>query len=139
MFRKLMGREQVRFLLIGGLNTLVSYSLFVAFYLLLGKDWYLLAYVLSYAIALVSGFALQRKFVFRVSDHLLLDFFRYTLVQLGAFGANLLLLPALVELAGVNPLIAQAIVIILTVVGSYFAHRYFSFRRKSLLETKELS
>lgn len=134
MFKRLLQDKRLRFLAIGGFNTVVGYSLFALFYMLLGHGYYLLAYVLSYLVALVSGFTLQRTIVFKAKGHLLLDFLRYTLVQLGAFGANLVLLPLLVEGAHLHPLLAQAIALVVTVVASYFAHRYFSFHRKKSVE-----
>lgn len=130
--RKLLHSEKLRFLLIGGYNTVFLYVLFTASYLALGEQHYLLAYVLSYVVALVSGYILQRIIVFRVKGNVLIDFFRYSLVQLTAFLVNLALLPLLVEFFHLNPLVAQGIIIVITVVGSYFAHRYFSFRRKIL-------
>ncbi len=131
----LLANEKVRFLIIGGVNTVVGYLLFAFFYWILGHEQYLLAYIVSYVFALFSGFALQRVIVFKVKGQLLLDFFRYTIVQLGSFGVNLVLLPLLVEVFLVTPLLAQAIALFITVVGSYFAHRYFSFHRKTKAET----
>lgn len=133
MLKSLLGNEKVRFLMVGGVNTVVGYLLFVLFYWLLGTDFYLAAYVASYAVALFSGYAFQRLLVFRVKGQILLDFLRYTTVQLGAFTANILLLPLFVEIFKLDPLLAQAIILFITVVGSYFAHRYFSFRRKAIL------
>lgn len=133
MLKKLLGSERIRFLMVGGINTVVGYLLFVLFYQLLGPEFYLPAYVTSYAVALLSGYTLQRLFVFKAKGQVVLDFLRYTAVQLVTFTVNLLLLPLFVEFFRMDPLIAQAIILFITVVGSYFAHRYFTFRRKKIL------
>ena len=129
MLRRLLASQKLRFLAVGATNTAIAYGLYTLGVLLLGGDNYLLAYVLSYAISLVIGFTLQKIVVFRVRGHLLKDFLRYSSVQLGAFFVNLGLLPVLVELALFPPLIAQGVVLVITLAGSYFAHRFFSFRR----------
>lgn len=128
---KLLGSEKTRFLVVGAINTLISYLLFVLFFWLSGRSNYFLAYLLSFAIALLIGFSLQRIFVFRVKGQLLLDFLRYSLVQFVSFAANAALLTFLVELLFFDPLIAQALSLGLTVTASYLAHRHFSFRRKT--------
>lgn len=131
MLNKLLNNEKATFVFVGGLNTVICYLLFVLFYKLWGPDAYLQAYVTSYAISLVVGYTLQRILVFKVKGHILLDFVRYTLVQLVSFAVNLILLPLSVETFSLNPLLAQALILVVTVIGSYFAHRYFSFRRRT--------
>lgn len=130
MLEKIFKNEKVRFLFIGGINTLIAYGFYVAFFFLLGENLYVLAYVFAYIITLFIGFTLQRNFVFKVKGKFILDFSRYSLVQLASFLVNLGLLPLLVEIVKIQPLVAQAFVLVITVVGSYFAHRYFSFRRR---------
>lgn len=137
MLKKLLANEKIRFLMVGATNTVVGYLLFVFFYWILGTELYLAAYVASYAVALFSGYTLQRILVFRAKGQIVLDFLRYSTVQLGAFTVNLLLLPLFVEVFKIEALIAQAIILFITVVGSYFAHRYFSFHRKAVLIEEE--
>lgn len=132
MLKRLLANEKVRFLLIGGINTAIGYALFVGFYKLMGSEFYLAAYIASYAVSLLIGYSLQRTLVFRVEGHRVRDLFRYSTVQLGIFVVNLLLLPLAVEVFLIEALLAQAAILILTVIGSYFAHRYFSFRRESV-------
>lgn len=131
MLKRLLANEKIRFLIVGATNTMICYALFVVFYSFMGSDFYLPAYISAYVISLFIGYSLQRTLVFKVKGRRILNFFRYSAVQLGAFAANLLLLPLGVEVFLIDPLLAQALILILTVVGSYFAHRYFSFRRET--------
>lgn len=63
MSKRFVG-QGFRFLIGGGLNTLFSY---VLYWLLLPSMPYAWAFTLSYALAIVSGFAINTWFVFRTT------------------------------------------------------------------------
>jgi len=130
--RRLLAEEKVRFVLVGGTNTVVGYGLFVVFELTIGRSLgYLVSLYLSYLIAVALAFVLHRRFTFRVSGtgNALLDFVRFAGVYVVTLLINTAALPLLVELVGLVPVVAQAIVVVVTTVVSYFGHRFFSFRR----------
>ena len=79
-------------------------------------------------VATCIAFVLHRTVVFRVRGHLWLDFARFQAVYLVTFGINLVALPLLV-FAGLHRIVAQLLITVVTVVVSWFGHRYFSFRR----------
>lgn len=70
--------------------------------------------------------------VYRSSNHWLKDFLRFNLAHLGLFVLSLSGLTALVEWGGLHPLLAQAAVTIAAVIGSYFVHTFFTFRKARL-------
>jgi putative flippase GtrA/4-amino-4-deoxy-L-arabinose transferase-like glycosyltransferase len=129
---RLANDQRVRFLAVGGVNTVVGYAIFA-----LVSQWvlrdvpfgYLAALVISYAIALVLAFFLYRSFVFKVTGSSVRDFVRFTSVYAVSIAINLAVLPLLVEMAHVSPLIAQAVILVITTLISYVGHRFFSFRR----------
>lgn len=128
---RLVKDRRVAFLAVGGFNTVLGYLWFVFFQLTLGHTWgYMWALILSHVVSVLCAFVMHRKFVFRVVGHWWRDLARFELVQLTALGFNIVALPALVEIVGLTPLVAQAMVAVVTVTFSYFAHRHFSFRRK---------
>jgi putative flippase GtrA len=130
--RRFFADEKARFLLVGGTNTVVGYGLFVVFELTIGRTFgYLVSLYLSYVIAVALAFLLHRRFTFRVSGtgNAGLDFTRFASVYVVTLAINTAALPLLVELVGLTPLVAQAIVVMLTTAVSYFGHKYFSFRR----------
>lgn len=137
---RLVQDEKIRFLAVGATNTIVGFLLFAAF-----ESWifrevpfgYLISLVLSYAIAIVLAFFLYRRFVFRVSGHVIRDFIRFVGVYAVSIGINFLALPALVELAGISPIVAQAVVLTCTTIVSFVGHKYFSFRRRLKPEPME--
>ena len=122
--------QQLAFLVVGGINTLVGLGAFAAFHALLGdRIGYMGALVLAYAVAIVIAFLLHRRFVFKVSGHWARDLLRFTTVQASSLAINAVLLPLLVEVGGLHPLLGQTIATGLTVILSFFAHKYFSFAR----------
>ncbi len=60
---------------------------------------------------------------------MLLDLARFESVYLGALAVNMVLLPVLVELAGLPVIGSQLLITAVTVVSTWFAHKHFSFRR----------
>lgn len=128
--RRLLADQRVTYLIVGGLNTAVGLGIFVMLYLSFGDALrYLGALALAYALALPLGFVLQRRFVFKVTGTWLPDFLRYAAVQSGAFGMNVVILPALVEVLGAPVVPAQVVSLGLVVVGSYLLHQGFTFKR----------
>ena len=128
--RRLLADERTRFIIIGGINTVVAYGLFVAFEAAFGGR-YLLSLLLSYLVATMLAFVLHRRFTFAVTGRasLVADFLRFESVYVVMLSANAVLLPVLVELAGWSSLAAQAAIIIVTTIISYLGHKFFSFRR----------
>jgi putative flippase GtrA len=121
--------QQLRFLLAGGYNTLFAYATFGALFLLFGRQvHYLLIGLITNVVAVISAFVVHRKFVFRSTDQWQTTFIRFYLSQLVALGFGMVGLYALVECARLNPLVAQAVIITLSVVLTYVLHRNFSFR-----------
>ena len=129
---RLLADQRVRFLLVGGTNTMVGYALFAAFDLTVFasmQQGHLVSLVAAYAITIVTAFFLYRRLVFQVSGRVVRDFFRFVSVNLFAVGLNLVLLEVLVSLARLPALGAQAIALLVTVLVGYFGHREVSFRR----------
>ncbi|WP_165070383.1 GtrA family protein [Marisediminicola senii] len=129
-FYRLRADERVRFLVVGGFNTVFAYALFALFELTLDGH-YLLSLLLSYAIATVVAFVLHRRVTFSRSGRhkLITDFFRFESVHIGLLALNAALLPVLVEIVGWPSLVAQAAIVSVTAVMSYLLHKFFSFRR----------
>jgi putative flippase GtrA len=124
----LLAREEVRFLIVGVINTVVGYALFALFLLVFG---YLASLYLSYAVAVTLAFVLHRRFTFRVRGNVLVDFVRFVGVYVVSLAVNSVVLPVLVELVGLHPLIAQGIALVITTLISYVGHKWFSFRRSA--------
>lgn len=130
---RLIRDQRVAFLIVGGINTAIGTGWFVLFLWLFphGAAGYLGALVCAHIAAVLCAFVLYRRFVFRVTGHVLRDLARFELVNLSTLGFNLAALPVLVEMFGWPVLPSQLVVTGVTVVYSWFAHRGFSFRRST--------
>jgi putative flippase GtrA len=120
--------EKIRFLIAGGWNTLFGYLIFaLLFYLLSAKVHYMALLAVSYIFSITNAYLSYKYFVFKTKGNVMQEYFRFYVIYGIAFLANLVLLPAFVELLHVHPLISQALIIVLTVIISYFGHKNFSF------------
>ena len=125
--------KRVSFLLVGGFNTLLGFGIYTLLTVWVFHDLkfgYLISLVISYAVGITVGFFLYRRFVYKVNGKIFSDFVKFTSVYLFSITLNLILLPAFVQLTPIGPVLAQAMVLVITTLVSYFGHGYFSFRRK---------
>ncbi|WP_380167456.1 GtrA family protein [Jannaschia sp. R86511] len=125
--RALLGTHQVRYLLVAGTTTLF-YLGAVAAGLALDLP-YMLAIALAHAVTIALAFPAYRTLVFRSSRRWQADFWRFLSVWSSGMVAGFVATPLLVELAGVDPFVAQVVAIVVVAVASYLGHRFFSFRR----------
>lgn len=132
--RALLRDQRFRFLLVGGVNTVFGFGLYWLLLLALGERpfAYLISLAVSWAISITVAFLLYRTFVFVVRGNVLIDYLRFVSVYAVSILLNAVGLAALVELLMVHPLIAQAVMIVITTVLSYVGHRWFSFRRTAV-------
>jgi len=134
---RLVYDQRVAFLVVGGINTVVGFAIFVACSESVGHfadhrfgkvAGTLVTVGISHVLSVLFAFVMQRRLVFRVHGHVLRDLLRFWSVQLTSLGINAVALPPLVEL-GLNRILAGAIILASTTVLSYFGHRHYSFRR----------
>jgi putative flippase GtrA len=128
---RLVRDQRFAFLIVGGMNTAIGAVWFMLFLWLFpgGAVGYLGALLCAHIAAVLCAFVLSRRFVFRVTGHVLRDLVRFELVNLSTLGFNFATLPVLVEVLGWPVLPSQFAIAGVTVVYSWFAHRGFSFRR----------
>lgn len=120
----------VRFLLVGGFNTVFGYACFVGLQQTLGaRTHYLVVLLIAHIISVLVAFVLYRMLVFQVTGRILGDLWRFWSIYLVALAINLVALPLLVELGGLPVVLAQALVLVGTVGLSFLAHGRFSFYR----------
>ena len=134
----------VRYIVVGGFNAVFGYGLFAFLtwsFTGLGSYSYMYAAVLANLIAISVAFLGYKWFVFRTRGNYLIEWIRC----FGVYGSSALIglaaLPVLVPilrhvLRGPEqaPYIAGAILMIVTVLFSFFGHKNFSFRQKQVEE-----
>jgi dolichol-phosphate mannosyltransferase len=91
---------------------------------------YLLAATGSFLVAATNNYIWNRLWTFRHQrGHVAYQGLRFLVVAALAYGANLLVLTGLVEVAGVDKIVAQAIAIVLVTPLNFIGNKLWSFRR----------
>ena len=98
-------KRLIRFIIIGGVNTVLIYALYAG--LVLYGLHYLFALSLEYAVGILAGFIANRRWAFANHDRISPALFRYIATYCGVYVLNLVLLAFLVELADIHELLAQ--------------------------------
>lgn len=122
-------QTKVRFLFAGLLNTAFGLGTYFALYCLLVplKFHYLAILVVSHAVCMTFAFLTNKFLVFRTSGNYLREYMKFCTFQIPYFLMNLVALPILVELVGMDPVMAQIMFTILAIVSSYFWHSRVTF------------
>jgi putative flippase GtrA len=125
--------EKLRFLAIGAINTFLGIGLFSLTYFYLGTTLgYVGSLISGYLLSSTIAFFLFRKFVFTFEQKHggLSSYFRFHVVYLLPLAFNILALPLLIELGGLNPYVAQIFFSATWIIYSYFGHSRFTFARQ---------
>lgn len=122
--------EKLRFLLVGGWNTLFGLALFALIFKFSGN--YKLSIVVAHFTSVLQSFLTFRFFVFRANlnkeANFLQEYLKMNLVYLIYFGLNYALLVLFVETFKIEPIIAQVLITCILVVYAYIANKYFTFK-----------
>ena len=120
----------LRYLIVGGWNTLFGMGVYAALYHGLGgRVHYLVLVIPSNILAITNSYLCYKVFVFKTKGNILREYFRCYIVYGGMMLASAALLYVLVDWGGLSPVLANCLCVAVTVVVSYFAHRNFSFKR----------
>ena len=124
--------QLLRFAVVGAGGYVVNLAVFALTLHGAGAD-YRVAAVAAFGVAVSNNFLWNRRWTFRAetgsADRAHHQAARFLVVSVGAFLVGLALLTALVELAGVAELPAQALAIVAVTPISFLANKLWSFRR----------
>lgn len=128
--RRLYGNEKVRFLIVGGINTVLGLLVFYVVQYFIGKYvTYIGSLLVTHFLVSTLGFVLYRKYVFKVTGNRLVDYIRFQSVYSISLISNLIILPILVSGLHWNVYLAQTLTVIGVTFVSFIGHKFFSFRR----------
>jgi putative flippase GtrA len=125
-------RAKLRYLIVGGWNTLFGYFFGVILFLLLNPYAHIVFIAIIANIASISmSFITYKLFVFRTPGGWLLEYLRCYIVY--GFNAvlGIIFLWLMVDINGFNIWLAQGISILTVVIISYFLHKNFTFKSAS--------
>ncbi len=119
--------EKIRYILVGGFNTVFAYLVFVGLYYLL--DFYNLALFIQYIITINVSFLTMRYYVFRSSGNFKREYVKAWTVYLGMLLFNFIAINLMVKGLKINPEISQAVYIVVSTILIYILHKHFSFKK----------
>ena len=126
----LLDHQMLRFAMVGVANSVFGFGVFAGLQLAVGgRVHYLVILLISHVVNVLEAYVLQRWLVFRVRGRWWRDLARFWSVYLVALAINAPALSLLVEVVHMAVLPAQSIIMVLTAMGTFVAHRSFSFRR----------
>lgn len=127
--KKLFEYEQIRFLFVGGLNTIVGYGSY-ALLLLVGLN-FVYANTISYIIGVIHSYIWNKKFTFKSNNKSILEVIKFIGVYVINYLIGLAFISLFIKVFGINEYLAGALNLVVTTLISYFGHKYFSFASKS--------
>ncbi len=127
LVKRLFSDKRIRFLFVGGINTVVGYGTY-ALFIALGLNPYL-ATTFSTIIGVINSYFWNKYFTFRQPRKSLAEVLRFATVYAVGYGANLGLVYIFVDRMGMNSYLSGVLCLFVTTILSYVGHNFFSFKK----------
>ena len=134
LIKKIFSYQGIRFLFVGGLNTIVGYGVY-ALLLYLNVN-YLVANTISTIIGIAHSYLWNRFFTFKSKNKALKEITKFVAVYAISYVIGMCTLYIFKDKLSISPYIAGLINLVITTLISYFGHKYISFRDNKKIETK---
>ena len=120
----------IRFLFVGGLNTIVGYGTYALLVYL--KINIYVAMTISTIIGVFHSYLWNRFFTFKSKEKALSEIIKFISVYITSYLLGMLVLFITDKIFHINPYIAGLINLVITTLISWFGHKYFSFRKSEM-------
>jgi len=121
--KELSSLEVIKFILIGGINTLIGFIVFSILYFILDDETSSL--FLAYIFGVMINFKTYSKYVFTSSDRQV--FVNFIMIYLGSFLLNTILLKIFINMIYFNPYISQFLLILIVTPILYLLQKKYVF------------
>lgn len=121
--------EKVRFVLVGGFNTVIGYIIFVIFYNLLNGN-YPASIIIQNVISINISIIVMRYFVFHSIGNLGKEYAKALMVYIPTVCINYIWLFFAVDILGLDGIISQFVYAIVAAIMTYLLLKVFSFKKK---------
>lgn len=119
----------LRFLIVGGFNTVFSYMLLALLYHLFSERIHYMAIVVFASILnITQAYICHKFFVFKTKGNYIMEYLRYYVVYAVPMILSFIFFPFCIEVVKMNFYLTQALLTFITVIISYFGHKHVSFR-----------
>ncbi len=121
--------EPLRYLMVGGFNTILSLALFSFFYLILDNHLnYLIISIIVHFISVLNSTITFRYLVFKAKGNFWRYYIKTNISYLLYLALNLALLYILCNKLNIYPIYASVINVCLLTPLFFFIHKFFSFK-----------
>ena len=124
--------ETVRYVIIGGITTLVSFCLFAAMTKLMNID-ITISNVVSISVTILIAYVMNKLIVFRqrgkTGAGLLLEFVKFVGSRLFTMALDVGVVLLFVDVFGQDELIGKTVSLVLVVIGNYFISKIIVFTK----------
>ncbi len=125
--------DKVRYLIVGGFNTGVSFAIYALCCLILGSEKYQTALILSWVLSSVISFFMQKYYVFHgkgKGKFMLKEYLKCCVVWAISYIINAVFLEIFVKKLCVNVYFAQIISTALVAICTYLLFKRYAFKRE---------
>ena len=126
LIKKIFSYQPIRFLFVGGLNTIVGYGIY-ALLIYIGVN-YLIANTISTIIGIAHSYLWNRFFTFKSKNKALKEITKFISVYAVSYLIGMCTLFIFKDKLNISAYIAGLINLVITTLISYFGHKYISFR-----------
>ena len=120
--------QQLRFLLVGGFNTVWAYILFILFIAVL-RIPYQIGLIIQYILTVNISIFTMRYYVFRSHGSIGKEYFKAWNTYLSMLIFNYVFLYFFIDIFNINVLFSQAVYVIISTIITFCLHKYYSFRQ----------
>lgn len=120
--------EKIRFILIGTINTIISYGIFCIIFHITGSKYHKVSLLFSWLITSIIAFFTQKILVFQTTGNLSQEYIKTILTRIFGFTLNLILLNIFLTIIN-NVYFAQFLANLTNAVISFFILKYFAFKK----------
>ncbi len=122
--------EKIRFVLVGGYNSLIAYLLYAGILYLINERSPQFALLSSFFISTIHNFFTQKIYVFNTRGNYLKEYYKCFLAWCLSYALNVLCLAFLTKVIGLNPYLSQAISVAIVSINTYLILKYLIFCKK---------
>lgn len=124
-------KELLRYIFVGGMTTLVNYSIY--YVLLKLKVHWLFANSLSWVGAVIFAYYTNKKYVFKSINESKKAFVSFVLLRLLTLFVETGCLSLLIDLLHIQPMVSKMIVSFITIISNYVLCKLKVFKKENVL------
>ena len=118
--------QPIRFILVGGFNTVAAFLIFAGAIIL--NIEYPIATIITYALGFNLSIFTMRYCVFQSHKNIIKEYSKALSVYLSCFLINYIFLYVFIDIMQIDPILTQGIFTVFSSLYLYLSHKYFSFK-----------